>query len=179
MNHEILTPEERAEYDALLYESGYDDQGNKRPSAEIGPWMHALLENAERAGRSWAGWVIADDVEVGHLSRFKRWDRVRQVVNTRHGDQVVLRSAVMAVQCQNAETGKRYWQDTFWRDMGRAELMDVLLASRVRSESEEITQATAARLLRLLDETGCALVSEALASIGMTIDEYLTDGRVA
>ena len=70
MDRRMLSAEERAEYDALLYEAGYDTDGQRRPSGEIGDRMHRLLADAVQAGRTWAGYVIDDDArrEIGRAS---------------------------------------------------------------------------------------------------------------
>lgn len=171
--YRMLSPEERAEYDALFHEAGYDEYGEQRPAHEIKERVHGLLQDAVRAGRTWAGYVIDDDVREGHLKRFKGWDRTRQVVSTRYGERVVKRSAVMSLRRRNSETGRTYWQGTLYPDMTREDLLDVINGCEVRIGSERITIATARKLLVLLDETGGSTVRDALDARGLELQEYL------
>ncbi|MEV8636560.1 hypothetical protein AB0395_33425 [Streptosporangium sp. NPDC051023] len=173
--YRMLSSEERAEYDALLHEAGYDDNGVQRPAHEIKDRMHKLLQDAVQAGRSWAEYVLDDDVREGHHKRFKRWDRVRQVVTTRYGERVIKRSALMSLRRRDSVSGRTYWQGTFYPDMTREDLLDVINGCEVRISSERITIATARRLVALLDETGVATVTEALKSRGVELETYLLE----
>ncbi|MBB2914905.1 hypothetical protein FHS43_006217 [Streptosporangium becharense] len=173
--YRMLSPEERAEYDALLHEAGYDDNGEQRPAHEIKERMHRLLQDAVQAHRTWAGYVLDADVREGHHRRFKGWDRARQVVSTRHGGRVVKRSAVMSLRRRDPDNGRTYWQGTFYPDMTREDLLDVINGSEVRIGSERITIATARRLVALLDETGAATVAEALEARGVELETYLLE----
>lgn len=174
MKREMLSESERAEYDALLRDAGYDGD-KRRPSAEVGPRMHELLLDAVQAGREWARWVLTDDANAGHLSRFKRWARTRDVVSTPFGDRVVKRSAAMSVRRTDPETGADFWQPTFWADMTHDDLVAVRTGSRSRIESERIILSIVAALDAILGETGCATVAEALARKGTTIEAWLAD----
>lgn len=171
--YRMLSPEERAEYDGLFHEAGYDEHGEQRPAHEIKEHVHRLLKEAVGAGRTWAAYVIDDDARHGHLKRFKAWDRTRQVVSTRYGERVVKRSAVMSLRRRDSESGRLYWQGTFYPDMTREDLLDVINGCQVRIGSERITIATARRLLALLNETGTATVDEALKMRGVDLEEYL------
>lgn len=173
--YRMLSPEERAEYDALLHEAGYDEAGEQRPAHEIKERMHRLLQEAVQAHRTWAGYVLDADVREGHHRRFKGWDRARQVVNTRHGERVVRRSAVMSLRRRDPDNGRTYWQGTFYADMTRQDLLDVVNGAEVRIGSERITIAMARRLVALLDETGAATVATALETRGVELETYLLE----
>jgi hypothetical protein len=169
----MLSAEERAEYDDLMYTARFYDDGKSRPSHEIAERMHALLLDAVQAGKPWAQWVLDDDIRAGHLSRSKKWDRVRRYVLTRHGAVIVKRSAVMAIMRRHPITQEPGWFDTEWTDMDTDDLLQVIAGARHRLESAKEAVATARRLLRLIDESGAETVGEALEQLGMSIDEYL------
>ena len=169
----MLSREERAEYDDLMWNARFHGDGKSRPSHEIAERMHDLLEDAIQAGRQWAQWVMDDDARAGHLRRSKKWDRVRRIILTRHGEKIVKRSAVMAVRRRNPEIQETGWFDAEWVDMATDELLQIITGARHRLESAKEAIATARRLLRLIDETGAETVGEALKQRGMSIDEYL------
>lgn len=170
-----MSPEERDEYDALMYEAGRDTSGKPYPSGEIGPRVHTLLTDAEQAGRQWATWVIEDDTITGHLARYKGWSRKREVVQTPVGDRVVRRSAVMSLRRKDSETGERLWQPTFYLDMSRDDLLAVIADARMRINSERITISTGTALVALLDETSMETVGDALTLKGLTLEEWLAE----
>ncbi|WP_331723459.1 hypothetical protein [Streptomyces atratus] len=168
-----LPPEERAEYDDLFHSAAYDEDGKQLPAHEIKKRAHTLLQEAAAAGKVWASYVIDDDARDGHLRRFKQWDRARQVVHTKHGDRVVRRSAVMSLRRKNAETGQLYYQGTFYDDMTRNDLLDVISESGSRISADRDTIETARRLLHLVDDTRAATVSQALKVRGLELESYL------
>lgn len=170
----MLSSEERAEYDDLMYTARFYDDGKSRPSGEIGDRMHALLLDAVKANRPWAEWVLEDDVRAGHRLRSKKWDRVRRYVLTKKGEVIAKRSAVMAILRRHPITQEPGWFDTEWTDMDTDELLQVIAGARQRLESAKESVAIARRLLRLIDETGAETVGEALEQRGLSINEYLT-----
>jgi hypothetical protein len=175
-----LSPEEREEYDALIYKAGYDESGNRRPSGEIGDRMHNLLRDAVKAGHSWARYVIDDDARQGHLSRFKRWDKVRAPMEVNHQSVIVKRSAVMGVKRRDAETGALYHQLALYGEMTWPEVVGVMEASQVRIASERITVGTCTKLLALRlrcpDSSG---PTDACTRLGLDMRDYLISEEAA
>ncbi len=179
---QMLSPQERREYEELLTAAGYDEHNRKRPSGAIADRMHELLLDAQQAGRKWATWAIEDDARAGHLKRFTAWEATQRVVHTLDGDRIVTRRAVMALRVKDSETGEWIWRGEDLAQMVRPELEEVMLYAKRRRHSDAILQATVSRLLRLLDETGAddaVKVTAALEQVGMTIDEVLTMPRAA
>lgn len=176
MDRRMLSVEERAEYDALLYKAGYDGTGNRRPSGEIGDRIHDLLTDALKAGRAWAGYVIGDDARAGHLARFKRWDKVRTLMEVNHQSVIVKRSAVMGVKRRDAETGAVYHQQALYAEMAWSEVIDVMESAQVRIASDRITVGICVKFLALKlrcpDSIGPA---DACARLGIDMQEYLTE----
>lgn len=175
MTREYLSPEEREEYDALLVEAGFEPDGARRPSKEIGSRMQRLLEDALRAGRSWAGWVLADDAEAGHLSRWKRWDKSRNKVRmiTPGGD-IVPRSAVVGVRRRREDGITPYYQQALWRELTWAEVEQKLDEAKAQRKSVDITAATAHRLLALRDRVPESTGPEAACVLlGVDMEAYL------
>lgn len=172
MSENILTPEEREAYDQMLYEAGYVDD-KPRPSAEIGPALVALLTQANQAGRAWAQWVLDDFTEYGALAKFRKWSKQRDVVTVAGKSYTVTKPAAMGVR-KRAEDGSTYYQATFWEDMTREELEQVIARAAKVIESEARTVALAKRLLALLERVPEATtVSEAAEALGLTTETYL------
>lgn len=177
MFSQLLSPAERDEYNALLTEAGYYEDGKKRPSGEIAERVHRALLDAEQAGRRWATLALEDDARSGHLKRFTAWEAIRRVIHTRDGDRIVTRRAIMALRRRDPETGAWYWRGEDLAEMNRAEIEEVMLYAKRRRRSDAVIIATGARLLDLLDETGSdgtVKVKEALEKAGKTMDEVLT-----
>lgn len=170
----MLSDQERAEYDDLLYTARFHDDGTSRPTGEIGERMHALLEDATQAQKPWAQWVMDDDARAGHVNRSKRWDRVRRVVSTRAGDVIVKRSAIQAIKRLDKETGAMFWEDAHWADMNADDLSQIINGGEQRIQSAKEVTGIARSLLGLIDSTGQGTVADALESIGVSIDDYLT-----
>lgn len=174
---QMLSPDERREYEELLTEAGYDADNRKRPSGEIADRIHALLLDAVQAGRPWAQWAIDEDARAGHLKRFTAWESTKRTVQTLDGERIVTRRAVMALRVKDPETGEWFWRGEDLAQMVRRELEEIMLYAKRRRHSDAVLLATAARLLRLLDEAGAdesTKVASALERVGMTIDEVLT-----
>lgn len=173
MKREDLSPEEREEYDDILAESGIDEYEQRRESQEIGPRMHSLLEDAYRAGRPWAGYVIEDDAEAGHLVRFKQWDKARRRIRVVAGDVIVPRAAVVGVR-RRREDGSTYYQQSFWQELSWAEVEQKLTESTAQMNSAKINAATARRLLALreLAPTSTGPTTACLL-LGLDFEAYL------
>lgn len=168
-----LSPEERDEYDAIMAEAGYDDDGQRRPSGEIGPRMRELLEDALQAGRPWAQYILDDDTEYGHLTRFKRWDKDRNQQKVFVGDTVVQRAAVVGVK-RKLDGDTREWQQSLWRELTWDEIEQKLKEGVMQQYSGKITATTARRLLSLRERVPESVGPEdACLELGLDFDEYL------
>lgn len=180
MDRKTLSAEERAEYDALLYEAGYDEYGQRRPSGEIGDRMHRLLVDAVQAGHAWASYVIDDDAQRGHVSRFKRWDKVRTPMQVNHQSVIVKRSAVMGVVRRDVETGAAYHQQALYADMTWSELVGVLEGAQGRIASDRITVGIGKKLLALkLRAPESIGPGDACERLGVDMYSYLASEEAA
>lgn len=79
----------------------------------------------------------------------------------------------MSLRRKNAETGQLYYQGTFYDDMTRNDLLDVISESGSRISADRDTIETARRLLHLVDDTRAATVSQALKVRGLELESYL------
>lgn len=168
----MLSPEERVEYDELMYEAGFDEFGNLLPSSEIGARAVALLQDAVRAGRTWAGFVLDDALEAGCLSRWQRWKRERNKIRTVFEGRTVPLVAVSGLRRRDVG-GEVYHQQSFWPDMSAEELHQIISDSRSRVLAERVRIASALRLLELMEVHGASTVGEALAAEGMSLADFL------
>jgi hypothetical protein len=174
-----MTAEERAEYDQLMLEAGTDADGKPLPSHAIGPRvLKALSDAAHQAHRTWAMEVLNDIYVSGCLKRWKDWNRGRAVITVAGETYVTTKAAAMSVMKQ-AE-GRQYFQLTFWEDMSRDELTQIIASSAGRIDSERTTIATARRLLKLLDRAPSArTVAQAADQLSIELDEYLGQSEAA
>lgn len=175
----ILSNEERAKYDTLIFEASFDSTGRRRPSYEIGDRIHAMLLDAVQAQEPWAQWVLDADARAGHIRRFKRWDRIRNLVRTKDGGQVVRLSGIQAVKRRDPVTQTMFWADTELEAMSRADLDAVIGGMRNRIEPLEKNIRLAKKLHGLCVEQNAVTVGAALKSLGKTLDEFLEGGEIA
>jgi len=152
-----LTPEERDEFDELMYDAGLDSLGKPLPSEVIGERVVAALrEAAYQAQRSWAGYLLDDILRAGALEHWKHWHKRREVIQIGEGGQTkpvtVTKAAAMGVRRRHAETGRIYHQQTMWDDMDREALEQLVADATTRIGTEHRTIATARRLLALMDD---------------------------
>lgn len=175
MTRNIMSAEERAEYDLLMYDAGYDEDGKPRPSHEIADRVLQMLrEAADQTHKPWAELVLADILTVGARTQWRAWNREREVVTIAGKSYVADKPAVMGIRKKDEETRRTYYQQTFWADMTREELAQIIDGSSKRIASERVTIAVARRLMRLLDQVPAAITaSEAAEALGLQIDEYL------
>lgn len=180
----ILTPKERAEYDDLMFDAGYDSAGKPRPSHEVGARVaKALRAAADQAHRTWAELVLEDLVETAALHRWKQWQKQREVVEVRTDAGapkavVVTKPAAMSVRRIDADSGQAYYQLSIWDDMTRDELLQVIHRSSQTIKTSRDTSLTAQRLLALLNKVPEAkTVADAARALGTDVASYL--GEVA
>lgn len=175
MAREHLTPDERAEYDALMYEAGYDEAGKPRPSYEIGPRVaQALGKSADQAHRGWALHVRDEITVSGSLARWRKWNKARALIEVAGVTYVTTKAATVGVRRADAKTGATYYQAAFWEDLTRAELAQVIERAAKQTDAETKTIALARRLLALLDRVPEAVtVSDAARELGLTTASYL------
>lgn len=179
----VLTPDERGEFDDLMYDAGYDSAGKPRPSHEIGERVVMMLRDAAyQAHRAWAGHVLDELVRSAALAQWKQWAKQRTVVEVRTDDGTtkpvtVSKPALMSVRRQDEE-GRAYFQPTMWDDMTRDELVQVINRTQANIRTGQDTIATARRLLSLLDQVDNArTVADAARALGTDVATFL--GEVA
>lgn len=168
-----MSPEERAEYDALMTEAGYDEFGVARPSHEIGDRMTAMLADAVQAQRPWATWVRDSDARAGHLSRWNRWNKTRNPVLVSHDGQLLNRAGAMGIRRPSIAGGLQH-QQVLFHHMTWAEVSQVVEVARQRAKSEQITVSLALRLLDLhMRAPESKGPREACTLLGIDIESYL------
>lgn len=168
----MLSDEERAEYDALLYEATHHSDGKRRKTREIGPRLQTLLNDAEQAGRRWAGWVLDDALLTGLQATARKWSSTREVIETIIGERIVRKPAAYGIRRARSDGGQDFLR-AGWGEM-TAEDLDQLISSRgAQIAAERDTVTIARKLKKLLTETGKTPVSVALESLGVDLTTYL------
>lgn len=176
---EDLSPEEREEYDLLIEEAGFDEDGTERPSGEIGERMHDLLVDADQAGRVWASYILRDDAEAGHLKRFNSWNKARKRKMVYFNGQIVPKAAVVGVR-RKRDDGSTYHQQSLWELLTWAEVEQKLDEARSQKRSAAINETTAKRLLALRIKVPNSIGPLAACdALGIDLDEYLQSGEDA
>lgn len=180
-----MTPDERGEFDDLMYDAGYDAAGKPRPSHEIGERVVTMLRDAAyQAHRPWAGYVLDDLVRAAALGRWKQWAKQRDVVSVRTDDGTALpvtvsKPALMSIRRQDAE-GASYFQPTMWDDMTRDELLQVIARAQNSIQTSRDTVVTARRVLALLDQVeGAKTPADAARVLGTDVASFLSEPGVA
>lgn len=175
-----MSAEDRVEFDDLMLAAGADEEGKPLPSREIGPRvLEALTAAAGNAGREWAQQILDDIFTAGCLKRWKDWNRGRAVITVAGESYVTTKAAAMSV-LKRGDDGAKYFQLTFWEDMTRAQLAQILGTAAKRADAEKTTMATARRLMALFDGAPAALtVREAAAALEVDIDDYLGNAEAA
>lgn len=169
----LLSPEELADYEELMYQATHLEGGARRPSAEIGPEMLRLLDDAIQAQRPWATWVKEGATLSGLRSHGVKWVNARERLTTAlNGVREISKAAARGVRRKDAQ-GRAVHQQTLWEDMFEDDLAQIArrAGGQILAERENI--AIARRLSDLIARTGRMPVSEALASIGMSLEEFL------
>lgn len=175
---EDLSDDERKEYDDLLTEAGLDDNGQAREAGEIAERMHRLLLAADQAGRRWAQWILADDAEEGHRRRWNAWWKKQRSVSVYDEtlDAFIPRPAAQGVR-RKRDDGSTYYQQSIWDTLTFSEVEQKVEEALAARRAARINLTAARRILALRDEVpDAATVGEAVTALGMTVDEWLTQG---
>lgn len=168
----MLSALERQRYDRIVYEATHAEDGTVRPTVEFGARFLAALQDAEKFGDSWPGWLIADVAEAGLQRRAKEWLKQKDVVSVADGESAfVSKSARMGV-LRRSEGGAGY-QQVLWTDMTVEDLLAVIDAAAKRRKAEGVNIITAKRLVDLCEKHSATTVSEALDLEGIDLDEFL------
>ena len=174
-----MNQDDRAEFDDLMFEAGLDDAGKPLPSHEIGERVRdALHKAADQAHRGWARALLDDLERDACLKRWKAWHRRREVIEVGEGDakQTVVTTKAAAMSVRRSSEEGTYFQATFWRDMTRDELGQIIAGSSKRIASERRSIMVARRLLNLLDRVPEAnTAGEAARALEVDLMSYLAE----
>lgn len=168
MSEQIMSAEEREELNELLDEAAYAD-GLLVPTRFMAPRAKALLEDAHRAGRPWAEWVLDSALHAGLLVRVKR--HIKQENRTELAvtkDLTVDRAAVFGVRRENEE-----WAQVPLPGMTRDDLAFLIKSADERIENDRRNRQMWRKLDVMLRATGAATVDDGLAQLGQSLEEFL------
>lgn len=169
----ILGPNERAEVESGVVSSYIDPQtGETRTTRAAKAEFVEFVREAQAAGREWADIMLAEWAEAG-AGNFaaKLWKRRDAFTTTVRGAQ----------RSRSLYRGKRVRSESGDAEDVQASLLDWsaedlragIVAEAMRAKEARINLDTYAALLRLLESTAADLVSDGLACVGMSLDEYL------
>lgn len=175
----ILSPEERAEVEALVVGSYVDaETGETRATSEAKAEFWSAVEQAQRAGRLWADVLIEEWAERGAGTfAAELWKRRDAFTTTVRGQQRV--RALRRGKKIKREDGTSLDVQASLLTWSIHDLREAMQAERMRATETRINLDTYDRLARLCESTGCDMVTDALESVGMSLDEYLAAEDVA
>lgn len=169
----MMSPEERAEYDAIFEESCLDRDGELRPTSEAASDLLDRIEDANQAQRTWAKYVHDDLVMRGYRTAVRSWqNEIRKHKTIVEGKVVSRKDAIRLRKIQ--DSGKLAWQPSMLPEATVEDLTQLIALANARVQSERASIRDYMKLLDLMDETKEITVRGALKRIGMTMDEFLT-----
>lgn len=169
----ILSPDERAEVEALVVASYVDTEtGETRPTRQAKAEFVASVESARQAGRVWADAMAEDWIATG-AGNFAAglWKRRDAFTTTVKGEQRS-RSLHRGKKSVAADGARVDVQESLL-SWSVEDLKEAIVAEAMRQKEARINLDTYAKLIRLCQDTGIEPVDAALAAIGMSLDEYL------
>lgn len=170
-----LTSEEIAELDDAVHEAYRPTPGVQRTHAEAAAdFLQRILPDAEQAHRRWAWAVRAEAMDRGLRALLQdRWkSRGGKFTATVAGKEKV-RDRTRGKVIVDPETGVRSWTQ-MELDFDTATDLRDKIADAVRDIDENRANISIfRRLLDLVESTGAETVADALAAIGVTLEEYL------
>lgn len=175
----ILGPEERAEVESLVVAAYVDQEtGETRPTREAKAEFVAAVESASQAGRTWAD-IMAEDWMTTGAGNFAAalWKRRDAFTATATGVQRT--RALHRGKKVRRDDGSRVDVQESLLSWSVADLKDAIVAEVMRTKEARFNLETYAKLVRLCEETGIEPVDEALASLGLTLEEYLAQDEQA
>lgn len=175
----ILSPEERTEVERLVVASYVDmETGETRPTRDAKTLFWSEVEQAQRVGRLWAD-ALVEEWAVRGAGNFaaELWKRRDAFTTSIRGEQ----------RSRSLNRGKKVrLEDGTSLDVQASllswsvdDLKEAIVAEAMRAKEARINLDTYAKLVRLCNKADVDLVSDALASIGMSLDEYLATEDVA
>lgn len=171
----ILSPEERVEVEELVVAAFTDSEtGETRPTRSAKAEFVASVESARQAGRVWAE-ALTEEWMANGAGNFAAnlWKRRDAFTATARGVQRT-RALHRGKKIRTADGTRLDVQESLL-SWSVEDLKNGILEAARSVEDLRINLETYAKLLRLCDRTGIEPVEEALASIGMSLDEYLAD----
>lgn len=177
-----LSAQERAELDAAVTAAYVRADGSVRSHGEaIVRFLDVILPDAIQAHRRWAGLVHDEATRRGVRSLIQgRWKSMAGVFHGVIRGKSKVRPMRRGVERVDTSTGDRTWtQMEIVYDT--AEDLQRKIAEAARNIEEQRSNITFfRRLLDLLERTGEPTVERGLATVGLTLDEYLAaDEQVA
>jgi hypothetical protein len=172
----MLSTEERAEYDQIVYDAIHDGNGEVRPTAEFGSRFRQGLEHAESIGRTWPRWLMDEMVDTGLQRRAKEWLKAQEFVSISNGKSGIITKAARIGVLRRFGASSGY-QQVLWSELTVDDLIEVVESASKRRRAEAVNISTARRLLALCRTHHVSTVGEALDLEGASLNEFL--GRSA
>lgn len=174
-----LTPEERAEMEAAYESACLDTFGDFTSTPTAGPLLQDEIDGAIQAHRQWARWLHDDIVEQGYKSAVRKWQNQQRTHKTIIDGKVMTKKDALRVR-KAQEDGTVAVQTTIWPDATPDDLAQKIREANANIAAQRVTIRDAMRLIDLIEQTETRTAGDAVAAIGLTLDEFLTqDGQAA
>lgn len=167
----ILSREERAEYDALLHDAAYEN-GEMVATNLVAGRAHVLLVNAEKAGRAWAEIVLDRALTQGLRAEVSRYRKRINVTTETDLLGTRARTKVYSIS-ESAPDGSTVWQPKLYEEMTLSDLDQLINGSEAQLDAIQHNRLAAKRLRAALVQTGKPTVGQALIALGQSLEEAL------
>lgn len=178
MKFSDLSPEERAEVDALVHEAYTRPDGTIRSHDEALALFDRAISTAGQAHREWAG-LLLDDWRFSGMRSFlqNRWKHSSMFEFIHRGK--ARRRTVNRGARQVSDTGKAtYTQIPLW-DWTADQLREAIADAARQVAEHQANIALYRDMLGLIEQTETFTFIEALGVVDMTWDEFLDDRKAS
>lgn len=178
MKFSDLSPEERAEVDALVHEAYTRPDGSYRNHTEAFAEFDRSISHAGQAHREWAG-MLLDEWRYSGMRKFlqDRWTN-SEMFKFDHRGRTRTRTVKRGAR-QVSDEGKVSWYAPPLWEWTADQLRDAIADAARQVAEHQANIALYRDMLGLIEQTEKFTFAEALDAIGKTWDEWLAERKAA
>lgn len=172
-----FTPEDQAEIAKAVLEASADDGGGTPSVEEARERFDGFLVDAIQAHRGWAA-VLLDGFRVDGERAFIKHVQKSEAFRFQHEGKQRKRSLRRGTRRQDDE-GKRTWVQDSLLSFTAAQLDQAIRECTNRIDEERANIAMYRGLIGLLNQTSAMFVGDALAQVGKSLEEFLSEDKAS
>lgn len=173
INRAALSPDERAEYDALMSEAL---NGSRSADVAAVDRAEAALVSAEQAGRDWPSIIMRMAMREQLRVELKSIAKRESMVSVDYHGRIVAKTSRRGVSGRD-DAGERYHQQKLIEDMTWQEFGEWVALNDAQIKGLEVNRHMALKLQTLRTSyPDSATVGDALAAAGVTLAEFMAEG---